>query len=330
MQTVPFPASNNWFFVMRDILSDILQTLRLRGSFYFRLGFSAPFGVEVPTYKQSARFHLVVQGNCIVPLANGQTLPLANGDLILIPRGQSHRILDSANSNYAPLEQVLENAGYRGEGVVVAAPAAHATTNELVCGHFTFRNGASHPILQFLPDAIIVTAAMRARFGWLDDIVRMMARRVFEAHATPLNQGMIAIVQRLAEVMFVEILRAGLSQSPEMQRVIGAFSDERIGKTLTLIHAHPEKPWTVESLAKEIGMSRARFADQFTERVGEGPASYLRGWRLQCAAALLDDTRLNMQQIAAKVGYESTAAFSRAFSQRFGIAPSDYRSEIAE
>lgn len=329
MQTVPHTVPKNWFFVMQDILSDILQTLRLRGSFYFRLGFSAPFGVEVPAYKQSARFHLVVQGNCVVRLANGQALSMASGDLVLIPRGQSHCILDSAESNYAPLEHVLENAGYRGEGVVVATPAPHAATNELVCGHFTFRDGASHPILQFLPDAIVITAAMRAGFGWLDDIVRMMTRRVFESRSTPHDQGMVAIVQRLAEVMFVEILRAGLSQSPEMQRVIGAFSDERIGKTLMLIHTHPEKPWTVESLAKEIGMSRARFADQFTERVGEGPVSYLRGWRLQRAAALLDDTRLNVQQIAAKVGYESTAAFSRAFSQRFGIAPSEYRSEVA-
>lgn len=312
---------------MNDILSDILQTLRLRGSFYFRIGFSSPFGVEVPVYKQSARFHLVVQGSCIVRLASGPMFSLGTGDLILIPRGQSHCILDAPEREHAPLEHVLTNAGYMGDGLVIVSSPSGPAVSELICGHFTFREGASHPLLNLLPDAIVVTAAMRASNGWLDDIVRMMSRRVFEERGSATTQGMVATVQRLAEVMFVEILRAGINKSPALQRVIGAFGDERIGKTLALIHAQPEKPWTVESLAKEIGMSRARYAEHFNEMIGEGPVGYLRSWRMQRAAVLLDESRLSVQQIASKVGYESTAAFSRAFSQRFGMPPTEFRPE---
>lgn len=314
---------------MPDVLSDILQTLRLRGSLYYRLGFSPPFGVQVPEYKQSARFHLCVRGRCIVRPIGGATIDLSAGDLVLVPRGRSHCLLDEPERAFVPLERVLEAAGYRGEGVVVMAGSARPTQTELVCGHFTFREGADHPMLRLLPDLIVVSAAARARFGWLDDILRMLTRRVFEAESEPSAQGLVASVQRLAEVMFVEVLRAGVAQSPDLQRVVAAFSDSRVGRALALIHAHPEKPWTVESLADAAGMSRARFADLFAEAVGEGPMAYVRAWRLQRAAALLEETRLSVQEIAGQVGYASTAAFSRAFAQQFGTAPTLYRPERA-
>lgn len=252
------------------------------------------------------------------------------GDLVLIPHGRSHCILDEPERMHPPLEEVLAKAGYRGDGVVVANDRHDGAATELICGHYTFRDSATHPILKRLPDMIVVTAAARARFGWLDDIVRMLTRRVFEAGSPGMNQGLIACVQRLAEVMFVEILRAGINQSSELKAVMSAFADERIGKTLALIHANPEKPWTVEALAREAGMSRARYAEHFTQVIGEGPVGYLRSWRLQKAAELLDETRLPIQQIAARVGYESTAAFSRAFSQRFGASPSEFRPEAAQ
>ena len=312
---------------MIDILSDILQTLRLRGSFYFRIGFSPPFGVEVPPYQQSARFHLCVQGQCVLRLASGEAITLYAGDLVVIPRGQGHCLLDDPDREALALETVLTDAGYRGEGVVVAGGKLGPSTTELICGHFTFRDGADHPLLHFLPDFIVLSAANRARYGWLDDVVRMLTRRVFEGGQNGLEQGLVASVQRLAEVMFVEVLRVGVARSPHLGRLIEALSDERIGKSLSLIHAHPEQPWTVKSLAKEAGMSRARFAELFTELVGEGPLGYVRGWRLQRAAALLGETKLSIQQIASNVGYESTAAFSRAFSQRFNLSPAFYRSE---
>lgn len=305
-----------------DVLDDILSTLALKGAFYFRTDFSLPWSVCVPKLRGAARFHLVIQGECHVKVTGGEPVTLRAGDLILIPAGESHILADEAhNTDQAPaLETVLEDAGYDGGGVLVMGDGQSNAASQMACGHFTFRDGADHPLLRALPPHLVITAADRAREPWLDEILRLLTRRVFDA-----GPGSAVAVTRLSEAAFVEMLRAGVKQAPEMASILTALSDKQIGRSLQVMHVAPESVWTVESLAQEAGMSRSRFAEKFRNLIGMSPLAYLSEWRLQKALSLLDSGGCNVQQAAAQSGYQSAAAFSRAFSAKFGAAPTSYR-----
>lgn len=303
-----------------DVLDDILATLDLKGALYFRTDFSAPWAVTVPDLSQAARFHLVVQGHCRVEFESGTALDLGAGDLVLIPRGRTHVLADSEGRNAPALETVLDQTGYQGEGVLVVGEGDPNATTQMVCGHFTFRRGADHPILSALPEYILATPALRAKEPWLDEMLRLVVRRAFSEEI-----GSIASVTRLSEIVFIELLRVGITQSPELKSVLEAFQDRQIGRALQFIHAQPSVHWTVESLASEVGMSRTRSAERFSQMMGKGPMAYLSDWRLQKALSLLDDTRRSVQTVATESGYHSPAAFTRAFSGKFGLAPTEYR-----
>lgn len=303
-----------------DVLDDILDTLNLRGAFYYRTDFSPPWAVTVPDLQQAARFHLVVQGRCHVAFPSGASVDLGPGDLVLIPRGRSHVLADSAGRNAPPLETVLTAVGYDGSGVLAVGEGDPGASTQLVCGHFTFRTGADHPVLRALPEFLVTSNAARAREPWLDDVLRLVVRRVFADGA-----GSAAAVTRLSEVVFIELLRAGIGVDGELRAVLDAFRDPQVGRALQLMHAEPARSWTVESLAAAVGMSRSRFAERFSELMELGPMAYLADWRLQKALSLLDDPRASVQQVAGQAGYQSPAAFTRAFASRFGLPPTEYR-----
>lgn len=305
-----------------DILNDVLDTLDLNGALYFRTDFSAPWSVTVPVLEGAARFHLVVQGQCTVTLPNDRVITLNPGDLILIPRGQTHMLSDSPVENAPQLETVLEKVNYDGEGVLVVGDGDKTAATQLICGHFTFRKNADHPMLRALPDFLVTTSSMRAQNPWLDDILRLISRQMFSDQA-----GSDASVRRLSEVMFIELLRIGIEEQEQMESLLAGFRDPHVGQALELLHKKPSSAWTVKSLAKEVGMSRSSFADRFAELVGQGPMSYLSDWRLQKALSLLDQSNTSVQQVAAESGYQSPAAFTRAFAGKFGIAPTKYRQQ---
>ncbi|MGE3703622.1 MAG: AraC family transcriptional regulator [Hyphomicrobiaceae bacterium] len=305
---------------MRDVLSDIFDTIRLRGTLYFRTDFSPPWATTVPAYEQAARFHLVVQGTCHVALPSGRREMLGPGDLILIPRGLEHTLSDEPDRPAATLERVVQESGYDGRGVFSVGAGDQNAKARMICGHLGFTQGADHPLLRALPEAIVMSTADRVRHPLLDDTLRLVARRAFSD-----GLGSSASIARLSEVFFIEAVRAAVSQSPELARVLDAMGDPYIGRSLDLMHSAPADPWSVESLAIAIGMSRSRFAERFTELMGIAPIAYLSEWRLQKALGQLTETEASVKQVARDVGYQSPAAFTRAFAQRFGIAPTAYR-----
>jgi len=307
-----------------DVLDDILTTLALRGVLYFRTDFNGPWAVTVPELGRAARFHLVVQGECGVAVAGGETLRLTTGDLVLIPRGRRHVLGDQVDGAAPPLETVLADAGYDGQGVVTLGGGDRRASTQLVCGHFSFRQRAEHPLIAAMPDHLLVKGADRARQPWLDEVLRLVVRRVFSR-----EPGSRAAVVRLSEIVFIELLRFGIRRNAHPGNLLVAIEDAQIGRALALIHARPDAPWTVESLGAEVAMSRSAFAERFAAMVGMGPAAYLAEWRLQRALAMLEDGRDSIQQIAAANGYQSPAAFSRAFSAKFGISPRVVRLETA-
>ena len=303
-----------------DLLDDIFNTLNLKGALYFRTNFTAPWGTTVPEYENAARFHLVIQGRCYVQVAKQTTIELNAGDLILIPRGVSHILSHSACDSAPPLEQVLTDVGYTGDGVLTVGDGDLNSTTQMVCGHFSFRSQAEHPILEALPEYLVTSTAMRAQYPLLDEILRMITRRVYDEQL-----GAAASVTRLSEIVFIELIRSCIGQQSELTNILEAFHDPQISQSLSLIHADHAQPWTVESLASKVAMSRSRFANRFSALMGTGPMAYLSNWRLQKALALLDTSQLSVQQIADKSGYQSPSAFARAFSGKFGASPSDYR-----
>lgn len=303
-----------------DIFDDILETLDLKGVLYFRTDFSGPWGVTVPDLGQAARFHLVVQGRCRIETETGAAADLGPGDLVLVPKGQRHVLTDAPGRPAPPLETVLEASGYDGRGVFALGEGDPEASTQMICGHFGFRQRAEHPLLRALPDFLVISAAMRARDPWLDDMLRFVARRIFSDEI-----GSTAAVTRLSEIVFIELLRAAVNDNEPLRRVVDGFRDRQIGRALELMHRMPEHSWTLERLASEAGMSRSRFAEKFHALLGLAPMTYLAEWRLQKALSLLEDPRCSVQQVAAQTGYLSPAAFSRAFSGKFGLSPTSYR-----
>ncbi|MFA5949434.1 MAG: AraC family transcriptional regulator [Hyphomicrobium sp.] len=304
---------------MTDILSDIFETIRLRGTLYFRTDYAPPWAVTVPAYEQAARFHLIVQGRCHVEITGGGPgADLGPGDLMLITGGREHILSDCAGREPAPLEEIVRRSGYDGKGVFAYGTAEPGAATQMVCGHLNFTRGADHPLLRALPPLIVMRPAERAMHPLLDDTLRLVVRRAFTD-----TLGAAASISRLSEVFFIETVRASIDAHTELSRVIAAMTDAQVGRALSSIHEAPADPWTVESLAQVAGMSRSRFAERFTELVGVAPMAYVAEWRMQKALARLVESDANVKVVAAEVGYQSAAAFTRAFVNRFGVTPTE-------
>jgi AraC-like DNA-binding protein len=241
---------------------------------------------------------------------------LEPGDLILVPYGSAHILSDTFGRDAIPLEDVVANTGYTGEGTFVVGSGDPTASTQMICGHFTFAEGADHPLLHALPKTLHLTAADRARQPILDDVLRLLVRRIFQN-----SPGMFASISRLSEVLYIEALRVGIDRSPELQRIFSAVYDPQIGEALSVMHHRFNHDWTVDSLASEVGMSRSRFAERFRELIGSGPKEYLTDWRLQKARLLFGHSRVSVKEAAYLTGYRSPAAFSRAYAKKFGYPP---------
>jgi AraC family transcriptional regulator, activator of mtrCDE len=303
-----------------DVLADIFETIQLKGTFYFRTHFSAPWGTTIPPQSHAARFHYVVQGTCYIRVEQGQTTQLSQGDLVMIPNGASHILADAPGRDAPPLESVFQSVGYRGERLFAVGEGDPAAATQLICGHFTFGDGTGHAILRALPTLIKISAPQRAALTWFDEVLNLLVKQVFRN-----EPGAVAAITRLSEILFIEAVRFAGKESEELKRLLDAFADERIGRAIAVIHRDPARQWTVQLLAREAGMSRTRFADRFQELIGRGPASYLSEWRLQRAAVALRTTHRTIAEISYGCGYFNQAAFARAFKEQFGQSPKMFR-----
>ena len=304
-----------------DVLADIFETIQLRGTFYFRTDFSPPWGTTVPHLGRVARFHHVVQGRFWIRVGDAGPIELSAGDFVLVPNGARHVLSHAPTVEAPPLETVLAAAGYKGDGMLAVGSGDPAAATRLICGHLTFGEDADHAVLRALPPLIRINDTERARRPWFDQVLRLLASHVFSGHP-----GSIAVVTRLSEILFIEAVRFAGDEAPDLRRLMLAFADARIGRAVALIHQEPGRPWTVDSLAREVGMSRTRFAEQFREMIGTSPVTYVTEWRLQRAiAALSADRRRPIGEIARECGYSSPAAFTRAFNERFGRTPKAFR-----
>ena len=302
-----------------DVLTDILNTLRIKGSLYFRTELTSPWGVYVPAERNVARFHIVIRGHCWLRVEGlADSLSMANGDLAIIPHGAAHHIVDDLNTPSRPLSEVLSEVGYSGTGPLIYGGGGLGCC--LVCGQFKFENEVFHPLLDNLPAILHIPGNESYNTKWLDSAMGFIANE-----AATEQPGAFAIIDRLSEIIFIQVIRAYVNASKSHIPFIAALRDPQISRALSEIHNRPDLYWTAEKLGRVVGMSRSAFFNRFSELVGITPHQYLTFVRMQKAGHFLATTQKPLNVIAESVGYTSEAAFSTSFKQRFGIRPGEYR-----
>lgn len=307
-----------------DVLSDIVDVLRFRGAFYFTTAFTAPWGIQVPRHANVARFHFAAGGDCWIRVEGvGEPRLLTPGDLIVVPHGAAHILSDSPNSPVTHLDQVLSESVYAGDGALVFGGPDGARTTRLVCGHFEFSGDFRHPLIEQLPATLFIERAKAIEFSWFDDALRFLAHE-----AGSKRPGAQAMIRRLAEILFIHTVRVWQEIEGPQSGFVAAAADRNIGRSLQAFHQSPEARWSLETLAREGGLSRTLFVEKFRSMIGTPPMQYVTEWRMQQARRLLQDTVLPIEEIAERAAYGSVAAFSRTFKKITGASPGAVRRAI--
>jgi AraC-like DNA-binding protein len=308
---------------MTDTLSEVLAVTRLKGTVYFSAELREPWGIALPQ-RRRAPFYVVTQGRCEIVMdgAPSAGVSLGPGDLVVLPGGSAHALSSSARAVTTPLEQFVARHPMDERGHVKALDSTGPTTR-LIGGFFELER-TPEPLVRILPPMIHLPGGDPDVSGWLEPTLRSIAHE--SAQDFP---GRAVVLNRLADVLFVRVVRAyllkisaaGGTGPPSWLR---GLTDPRIARALTQIHGAPEQAWTLAQLASQAAMSRTAFAQRFLSLVGQTPVSYLTTWRMQKAAYLLEMGTPSIAQIAERVGYASEPAFAKAFRRRIGTPPGAY------
>ena len=310
-----------------DILSDILSLLKVQGTLYFRSSWSPPWGVEVPAFRNVARFHHAHRGSCWFSVEGvpGEQ-ELAEGDLLIIPHGARHALRHAPGAETRTVDQVVEDSGFSGRGTLVYGGHENQDLEtQMICGHFAFAEDASHPLLEALPPYIHIKKADDIATLWLDTTLKLLGS---VAGRVQLGSDIIAI--KLAEVIFTQAIRAYLLADESKAIIFRGLKDPQINRVLGAIHEDWRQGWTLDSMGRVAGLSRTVFAERFRALMGMTPMQYLTMWRMQHARQLLVSSDQPVVSVAEQSGYLSEAAFSRAFKQHFDKAPATYRREAEQ
>jgi AraC-like DNA-binding protein len=313
-----------------DVLSDILRVIRFSGMIDLRPEFSAPWSIETPCCADFAHtirsettqiipFHIVAEGNCWVKAKTDISQALSPGDIIIFPHGDGHILGDRLDRTPTPIVDLLPTLPCKEPPIFTYGGGGKIT--RLVCGFLQCEQLLLHPFLKSLPGFIHIQAFSESTALLLKTGVQHIIQE-----ANGVQPGNICLLIRLVELMFIEILRNYMQNSlNEHMNGILALNDPIIGQALNWIHANPAHPWTVSELARQVSVSRSAFATRFVELLGQPPMQYITQWRLQLAAHHLQNTDECIAKIASLVGYESEAAFNRAFKRYVGKPPGAWR-----
>lgn len=304
-----------------DVLTDVLKVLRLTSRLYSRSELRAPWGIEMPPARRMA-FHVVDRGGAWLRReGEGDLTALAAGDLVVLPHGGGHQLVDHPSTLTQPLIELSANSS----GCPRLQLGGSGPATSLVCGYFQLEEEGGwedHPLVPLLPGMIHVKGEDGRKVPWLEATLRFLADEAGSG-----RPGTDAVVHSLTAILFVQVLRAWLEHDGIAPGWLGALRDPQMGRALTLLHTNPERGWTTATLAAGVNMSRSAFAARFTALVGEPPLTYLTRWRMRLAAGLLRED-VPLTEVAERVGYESEAAFSVAFKRERGVPPGQYRRSL--
>jgi len=336
---------------MMDVLSDVLRVVRLSGAVFFTADFSSPWSIESPMPDRLASlvmpeaecvvlFHILVEGECEVRCEGHPSTTMADGDVIVFPRGDQHTMRSPGAGAPTPITSII-SPGTHSEPPLLSHGGG-GRMSRFVCGYLNCDQRFS-PLVEALPTMLLVRS--RDDYAAIEAIDAVDSRRDRPAvvpqgsgtwlgttlkfttnEARAARPGNAAMLGRLTELMFVEILREYMQRLPSGQSGwLAGLNDPYVGKALRLLHADPVRDWTVDELAREVAVSRSVLAERFTDLVGEAPMKYLAAWRMQLAKQMMREGARNIQDVATRVGYDSEAAFNRAFKRATGCPPAAWR-----
>lgn len=299
-----------------NVLSDVLETLRFRGSIFFRSELAAPWGMSLPQ-EGIPRFHIALSGQCFVGSESGNSVEVHEHEIVMLPAGGSHWIADQPGRRLIPSARA-------GQACELGAPLFQQgeITNRLMCGLVQFDQEAAHPIFDSLPDIL--------HFPMLDQDEPIWSTvRVIDAEIRR-NQGAgsgSGIIDRLTEVLFLQLLDRYVDENRDAPGFLAALRDRRVNHALTLIHQAPEIDWSLAVLGERVGMSRATLVRHFQGAIGMAPMAYVVKWRLMKAYNLIKYSAMSVEQIAQSVGFASPRTLNKAFQRQYGRTLSEMRQE---
>ena len=324
-----------------DPLSDLLRAVRLTGATFFDVVARAPWCAEQPTREQVLpkilpgaehliSYHVVAEGECWAERVgnghNGPPVHLAAGEVVVFTRGDPHVMASAPGMRAQPVTQQEVDQATAGplpffRDVYNEGGANNTPSVKLVCGFLACDAQPFNPLLDHLPPVIKSGRDGADGTPWLGEFIRLARREAAAKRA-----GGDGVLAKLSELMFIEVVRRYLETlKPEQVGWLAGLRDPAVGKALSLMHGAPARPWTLEELAHDVGVSRSVLAERFAGLVGMPPMHYLASWRMQIAAGLLTGGTTNIATIAAETGYGSEAAFSRAFKKVVGMPPAAWR-----
>ncbi len=264
-------------------------------------------------------YHLLTEGRASARLEEGEGVSLEAGDVVIFPHGDPHIMENGPRTDTVDYGKELVRILH--QGLKAAYHGGGGEITKFVCGYMMCEPRLSRVFLQGLPPLFKVSIRNDPGGAWLENSIRFS---VSEASAS--RAGSEAILSKLSEALFAETLRRYIARLPQDQTGwLAGVRDPEVGKALAIMHRHPARPWTIADLAKEVGTSRSVVAERFRRYLGQPPMAYLTQWRLQLGAQMLTSTSHSVAQVASGVGYESEAAFNRAFKRDFGLPPARFR-----
>lgn len=305
-----------------DPLGETLHLLRLTGTLYCRSELTAPWGVVMPPFEGSMMFHIVTAGRCWLEVEGTEPRELRRGSLALVPHGQGHTIRSSPEVETEPLFDLpVEQVSDRYE---ILRHGGGGELTHMTCGVVRFDHVAAEHLVDLLPKVLQVETWDLDEGSWLQSTLRFISRE-----ARVLRPGGETVITRLADILVIQMIRSWIDSAPEAEEGwLGALRDRQVGRALAAMHRQPANEWSVESLAREVGMSRSAFSARFTQLVGEPVMRYLTRWRMRLARTHLREKSESLATLAHQVGYQSEAAFCRAFKREFGVPPGSLRAAV--
>lgn len=319
---------------MLDALSDVLRVIRLSGGVFLEAELTAPWCIngrlseeDCKPFQQAPRHviasHFVAAGHMQIRVEGQASIEVAAGELVLLPHNHTHAFGSDLGIAPMPVKDVIQPPQIGSISRIHYGGGGDVAT-QLLCG-FLGSDTPFSPLLSSLPALLKLDLRATPSGAWIESSFRFAVSEIAAGRV-----GSTTVIAKLSELLFVEAVSQYVASLPAERRGwLAGLRDPQIGRALALLHARPTDSWTAEALALEVGMSRSVFADRFTTLVGQPPMQYLTLWRMHVAAQQLREGRGNVAQIGFAVGYESEAAFSRAFKRQFGISPGTWRRQSA-